>query len=149
MARDRRNYTDEFKQKMVELYNSGKPRTELVREYELTPSVLSSWIKKFNNTGSFHIEDNRSENNYGTRKIKVEMAKRGHIFSKRRIERIMKENGLVSSCTVKQYKIHKSTCNSDDNLQYHNHELILSFHIWLFLQKHHIVKGFFNIKLPL
>ena len=90
-----------------------------------------------------------SQNNYGTRKIKVEMAKRGHIFSKRRIERIMKENGLVSSCTVKQYKIHKSTCNSDDNLQYHNHELILSFHIWLFLQKHHIMKGFFNIKLPL
>lgn len=61
MARDRRNYTDEFKQKMVELYNSGKPRTELVREYELTTSVLSSWIKKFNNTGSFHIEDNRSD----------------------------------------------------------------------------------------
>ena len=61
MARDRRNYTEEFKQKMVELYNSGKPRTELVREYELTPSVLSSWIKKFNNTGSFHIEDNRSD----------------------------------------------------------------------------------------
>ena len=61
MARDRRNYTDEFKQKMVELYNSGKPRTELGREYELTPSVLSSWIKKFNNTGSFHIEDNRSD----------------------------------------------------------------------------------------
>ncbi len=46
MARDRRNYTDEFKQKMVELYNSGKPRAELVREYELTPSALSSWIIK-------------------------------------------------------------------------------------------------------
>ena len=61
MVRDRRNYTDEFKQKMVELYNSGKPRTELVREYELTLSVLSSGIKKFNNTGSFHIEDNRSD----------------------------------------------------------------------------------------
>lgn len=30
MARDRRNYTDEFKQKMVELYNSGKLRAELV-----------------------------------------------------------------------------------------------------------------------
>ena len=46
MARDRRNYTDEFKQKMVELYNSGKPRTELVREYELAPSALSSWNQK-------------------------------------------------------------------------------------------------------
>ena len=52
--------TNEFKQKMVELYNSGKPRAELVREYELTRSALSPWIKKFNNTGSFDIDDNRS-----------------------------------------------------------------------------------------
>lgn len=43
---------------MVELYNSGKPRAELVREYELTPSALSSWIKKYNNTGSFHADVN-------------------------------------------------------------------------------------------
>ena len=49
MARERRNYTDEFKKKIVELYNSGKPRAELVREYELTPSALSSWINKCNN----------------------------------------------------------------------------------------------------
>lgn len=26
----------------------------------------------------------------------------------------MKENGLVSSYTVKQYKIHRSSCNNDD-----------------------------------
>lgn len=61
MARERRNYTDEFKQKIVELYNSGKPRAELIREYELTPSALASWINKYNKTGSFRIEDNRSE----------------------------------------------------------------------------------------
>ncbi len=36
MTRDRRNYTDEFKQKIVELYNSSKPRAELIHEYELT-----------------------------------------------------------------------------------------------------------------
>ena len=35
MARKRRNYTDELKKKIVELYNSGKPRAELVREYQL------------------------------------------------------------------------------------------------------------------
>lgn len=46
---------------MVELYNSGKPRAELVCEYELTPSTLSSWIKKYNDTGSFYVEDNRSD----------------------------------------------------------------------------------------
>ena len=61
MARERRTYSDEFKQKMVELYNSGKPRAELIREYELTPSALSSWINKYNSTGSFNIDDNRSE----------------------------------------------------------------------------------------
>lgn len=60
MARERRTYSDEFKQKIVELYNNGKPRAELVREYELTPSALSSWIQKYNATGSFKAEDNRS-----------------------------------------------------------------------------------------
>ena len=69
MARDRRNDTDEFKQKMVELYNSGKQRTELIREYKLTPSALSSWIKKYNNTGSFHAEDNRSDEKKRTNQI--------------------------------------------------------------------------------
>lgn len=61
MARERRTYSDEFKQKMVELYNSGKPRAELIREYELTSSALSSWINKYNSIGSFNIDDNRSE----------------------------------------------------------------------------------------
>ena len=42
MARERRNYSDEFKQKIVELYNSGKPRAELIREYELTSLALAS-----------------------------------------------------------------------------------------------------------
>ncbi|WP_346677269.1 transposase [Erysipelatoclostridium sp. An173] len=61
MARERRTYSDEFKQKIVELYNSGKPRAELIREYELSPSALSSWIDKFNSIGSLNIEDNRSD----------------------------------------------------------------------------------------
>lgn len=46
---------------MVELYNSGKPRCEIICEYELTPSALSSQINKYNATGSFNINDNRSE----------------------------------------------------------------------------------------
>ena len=55
-----------------------------------------------------------SRNNYGSRKIKIELAKLGYIVSKRRIRRIMQENGLVSSYTVKQYKVHHSTCNNDN-----------------------------------
>lgn len=45
-----------------------------------------------------------SRNNYGTRKIKVELKKAGYIVSRRKIGRIMKQNGLVSNYIVAQYK---------------------------------------------
>jgi putative transposase len=48
---------------------------------------------------------------YGTSKIKVELRKLGMVVSRRRIGRLMKKNGLVSSYTVAQYKVHKSACN--------------------------------------
>lgn len=54
-----------------------------------------------------------SRNNYGARKIKVELSKKGYIASRRKIRQIMNELGLVSNYTVKQYKVHKSTCNND------------------------------------
>lgn len=52
-----------------------------------------------------------SRNNYGTRKIKVELKKQGLIVSRRKIGRIMKRLGLVSNYTVAQFKRHRSTCN--------------------------------------
>ncbi len=52
-----------------------------------------------------------SRQNYGTRKIKFELKKQGKIVSRRRIGRIMNEQGLVSSYTVAQFKPHAKTCN--------------------------------------
>ena len=52
-----------------------------------------------------------SRQNYGTRKIKFELKKRGKIVSRRRIGRIMNEQGLVSSYTVAQFKPHAKSCN--------------------------------------
>lgn len=52
-----------------------------------------------------------SRNNYGTRKIKIELKKAGYIVSRRKIGRIMKQNGLVSNYTVAQYKPHVDKCN--------------------------------------
>lgn len=52
-----------------------------------------------------------SRNNYGTRKIKKELAKQKLTISRRRIGRIMKENGLVSTYTVAQYRPHVDKCN--------------------------------------
>jgi Transposase and inactivated derivatives len=56
--RQRRTYSTEFKQQMVDLYNAGKSRTELIREYELTPSAFDKWLKQANTTGSFKEKDN-------------------------------------------------------------------------------------------
>ncbi len=49
---------------------------------------------------------NESRKNYGTRKIKKKLADDGKIVSRRRIGRIMRENGLVSTYTIAQYKPH-------------------------------------------
>lgn len=58
--RERREFTEEFKQQMVQLYNSGKPRAEIAREYDLTPSALNRWIERINATGSTKEADNRT-----------------------------------------------------------------------------------------
>ena len=52
-----------------------------------------------------------SRNNYGTRKIKKELMKTGKQISRRRIGRIMKQEGLVSNDTTTQFKPQKDTCN--------------------------------------
>lgn len=56
----------------------------------------------------------QSRNIYGQRKIKVELKKLGWTVSRRRISRIMKEQGLVSKYTVAQFKPTRTTCNESD-----------------------------------
>lgn len=55
----------------------------------------------------------KSKNNYGTRKIKQKLAKKGYQVSRRKIGVIMKKYGLVSNYTVKQYKVHSTKCNEE------------------------------------
>ena len=59
--RERRNYTEDFKKQVVNLYNNGKSRSEIIREYDLTPSAFNNWIKQYNTSGSFKAKDNRTE----------------------------------------------------------------------------------------
>ena len=54
-----------------------------------------------------------SRSNYGTRKIKAELKRKGIVTSRRRIARIMKLEGLVSRYTVAQYRPQRSTCNEE------------------------------------
>ncbi|WMM34458.1 helix-turn-helix domain-containing protein, partial [Shouchella clausii] len=44
--RPRKRFTVEFKKQLVQLYASGKPRAEIIREYELTPSAFDKWVRQ-------------------------------------------------------------------------------------------------------
>lgn len=59
--RIRRDYTDEFKNQMVQLYLNGKARSEIIKEYDLTASALDRWVRQSKATGSFKESDNRSD----------------------------------------------------------------------------------------
>lgn len=59
--RKKRVFEESFKLEMVQLYNSGIPRSELVKEYDLTPSALGKWINQYNSNQSFKPEDNLTE----------------------------------------------------------------------------------------
>ena len=59
--RKRREFTDAFKQQMVQLYLNGKPRSEVIKEYDLSESAFDRWVKQSQSTGSFREDDNRSE----------------------------------------------------------------------------------------
>lgn len=48
-----RTFTPEFKMQLVKLHENGKSRTDIAREYDITPSALDRWIKNHRETGSF------------------------------------------------------------------------------------------------
>jgi transposase len=59
--RERRSFTDEFKEQLVQLCQSGKSKSEIVKEYDITLSSLNRWIKQSKTSGSFKEKDNRSD----------------------------------------------------------------------------------------
>jgi transposase len=60
MPKERRTFTDEFKSQMVQLYNSGKTRANIAREYDLSATALDRWIKQSQTSGSFSEKANRT-----------------------------------------------------------------------------------------
>lgn len=60
MPKQRRTFTADFKRQTVQLYENGKPKAAILREYELSPSALDRWIKQAQTSGSSSEKDNRS-----------------------------------------------------------------------------------------
>lgn len=51
--RKRRVFSDEFKQHVVDLYEEGMNRQEIIQKYSLTPSAFDRWVSQFRTTGTF------------------------------------------------------------------------------------------------
>lgn len=69
----RTTYSKEFKQQIVSLYESGKPRVEILREYELTASAFDRWVRQNKATGSFKEADNKSAEQLELEKLQKEV----------------------------------------------------------------------------
>ena len=70
--RAKRTYSEEQRKQLVELFNHGKPRSEIVREYDLTASAFDKWVKRINTTGSSHEKDNRTPEELELLKLRKE-----------------------------------------------------------------------------
>ena len=58
--RPRRTYTNEFKNQLVQLHKNGKRKCDILREYDISASLLDKWIHQAENSGSFKEKDNLS-----------------------------------------------------------------------------------------
>jgi len=58
MSRPRRTYTGDFKKQLVDLYIAGKPRKDILLEYDISGSLFDKWVRQFKNSGSFKESDN-------------------------------------------------------------------------------------------
>ena len=70
--KERRTHSEEFKQQIVQLYNIGKSKAEICREYDLAHSLLDRWIKRINATGSTRERDNRTPEEIELLKLRKE-----------------------------------------------------------------------------
>jgi len=59
--KERRTFTPEFKSQVVQLYQNGKRKCDILREYDLSASLLDRWINQSETTGSFSEKDNRTD----------------------------------------------------------------------------------------
>lgn len=57
----RHQFTDEFKQQIVDLHKAGRKRSEIIQEYDLTPSSFDKWVRQARTTGSFKTVDNLTD----------------------------------------------------------------------------------------
>ena len=57
MSGKTKNYTEEFKKQIVQLSKSGKSANSIAKDYGISKSSVTKWVRDFNNSGSFKAKD--------------------------------------------------------------------------------------------
>lgn len=58
----RKRYDEDFKKQIVKIYNQGNHTyRSLADEYGVSAPTINAWVKRYNNSDSFDIDDNRTE----------------------------------------------------------------------------------------
>jgi len=56
-----KRYEEPFKKQIVALFSNGKSLAEINREYGIAKSTVKEWVERYNSSGSFSVNGNRSE----------------------------------------------------------------------------------------
>ena len=88
MSRIKQSFTDEFKDQIVALYNSGKKPAEILKEYNISYSTLYKWIKEKTTSGSYKTKDNLTDQE----KELIELRKEN--------KRLMMENDILKQAAL-------------------------------------------------
>lgn len=86
--RERISFSKDFKEQVVQLRLAGKPRADIAREYDLTPSALDRWVRQHQSTGSFQEKDNRTPEETELIKLRKEN------------QRLMMENDILKQAAL-------------------------------------------------
>ena len=58
----RRRYDEDFKKQIVKIYNQGNHSyRSLGDEYGVAAPTIRTWVLRYNNSNSFDVDDNRTE----------------------------------------------------------------------------------------
>jgi transposase len=88
MSRIKQSFTDEFKDQIVALYNSGKKPAEILKDYNISNSTLYKWIKEKTTSGSYKTKDNLTDQE----KELIELRKEN--------KRLMMENDILKQAAL-------------------------------------------------
>ena len=57
-----KRFDEDFKKQIVKIYNQGNHTyRSLAEEYGISPPTVGTWVRRYNNSKSFDINNNRTE----------------------------------------------------------------------------------------